>query len=71
MNAYTRILAKKYPTFRINCVCPGYVKTDINDNSGIFSIEEGAEHPVRLALLPDDGPTGVFFVLKEVASFVE
>ncbi|KAG5538449.1 hypothetical protein RHGRI_019130 [Rhododendron griersonianum] len=71
MNAYTRILAKKYPTFRINCVCPGYVKTDINDNSGIFSVEEGAEHPVRLALLPDDGPTGVFFVLKEVASFVE
>ncbi|KAE9460111.1 hypothetical protein C3L33_08007, partial [Rhododendron williamsianum] len=71
MNAYTRILAKKYPTFRINCVCPGYVKTDINDNSGIFSVEEGAEHPVRLALLPDDGPTGVFFVLKEVSSFVE
>ncbi|KAG5538446.1 hypothetical protein RHGRI_019127 [Rhododendron griersonianum] len=71
MNAYTRILAKNYPTFRINCVCPGYVKTDINDNSGIFSVEEGAEHPVRLALLPDDGPTGVFFVLKEVASFVE
>jgi len=71
MNAYTRILAKKYPTFRINCVCPGYVKTDINDNSGIFSVEEGAEHPVRLALLPDDGPTGVFFVQKELSSFVE
>ncbi|KAF7137491.1 hypothetical protein RHSIM_Rhsim07G0018300 [Rhododendron simsii] len=65
MNAYTRILAEKYPTFRINCVCPGYVKTDINNNCGIFSVEEGAEHPVRLALLPDDGPTGIFFVLKE------
>ncbi|KAF7113138.1 hypothetical protein RHSIM_RhsimUnG0156800 [Rhododendron simsii] len=71
MNAYTRILAEKYPTFRINCVCPGYVKTDINNNCGIFSVEEGAEHPVRLALLPDDGPTGIFFVLKEVASFVD
>ncbi|KAI8545175.1 hypothetical protein RHMOL_Rhmol07G0021300 [Rhododendron molle] len=71
MNAYTRILAKKYPTFRINCVCPGYVKTDINNNTGILSVEEGAEHPVRLALLPDDGPTGIFFVRKEVASFVE
>ncbi|KAH7864698.1 hypothetical protein Vadar_032751 [Vaccinium darrowii] len=70
MNAYTRILAKKYPTFRINCVCPGYVKTEINDNTGIFSVEEGAEHPVRLALLPDDGPTGVFFFQKEVSSFV-
>ncbi|KAH7863400.1 hypothetical protein Vadar_017034 [Vaccinium darrowii] len=70
MNAYTRILAKKYPTFRINCVCPGYVKTEINGNTGIFSVEEGAEHPVRLALLPDDGPTGLFFVRKEVSSFV-
>ncbi|XP_058223740.1 (+)-neomenthol dehydrogenase-like isoform X2 [Rhododendron vialii] len=70
MNAYTRILAKNYPTFRINCVCPGYVKTDMNNYSGIFSVEEGAEHPVRLAMLPDDGPTGVFFVQKEVASFV-
>ncbi|GLT60628.1 hypothetical protein SLA2020_333860 [Shorea laevis] len=28
MNAYTRILAKKYPGFCINCVCPGFVKTD-------------------------------------------
>ncbi|KAF7138093.1 hypothetical protein RHSIM_Rhsim07G0018600 [Rhododendron simsii] len=71
MNANTRILAKKYPTFRINCVCPGYVKTDINNNYGIFTAEEGAEHPVRLALLPDDGPTGIFFVRKEAASFVE
>ncbi|KAI8545170.1 hypothetical protein RHMOL_Rhmol07G0020900 [Rhododendron molle] len=70
MNAYTRILAKNYPTFRINCVCPGYVKTDMNNYSGIFSVEEGAGHPVRLAMLPDDGPTGVFFVQKEVASFV-
>ncbi|KAG5538438.1 hypothetical protein RHGRI_019121 [Rhododendron griersonianum] len=71
MNAYTRILAKKYPTFRINYVCPGYVKTNINNNTGRCSVEEGAEHPVRLALLPDDGPTGVFFVQKEVSSFVE
>jgi len=70
MNANTRILAKTYPTFRINCVCPGYVKTDINNNTGIYSVEEGAEHPVRLALLPDDGPTGVFFVQKEASSFV-
>ncbi|KAL5565594.1 hypothetical protein UlMin_028758 [Ulmus minor] len=69
MNAYTRILAKKYPSFRINCVCPGYVKTDINDNSGILSVEEGAESPVRLALLPNDGPSGLFFVRSEVSSF--
>ncbi|KAL7238578.1 hypothetical protein ACSBR2_004635 [Camellia fascicularis] len=69
MNAYTRFLAKKYPTFRINCVCPGYVKTDINNNNGILSTEQGAECPVKLALLPDEGPSGLFFVCNELSSF--
>ncbi|KAK6162386.1 hypothetical protein DH2020_002227 [Rehmannia glutinosa] len=57
--------------FRINCVCPGYVKTDITYNTGVLTVEEGAESPVRLALLPDDGPSGLFFVRKEVSSFEE
>ncbi|KAL0464763.1 UNVERIFIED_CONTAM: (+)-neomenthol dehydrogenase [Sesamum latifolium] len=71
MSAYTRILAKKYLNFRINCVCPGFVKTDINFYTGNLTPEEGAESPVRLALLPDDGPSGQFFVMKEVSSFEE
>ncbi|KAJ4980091.1 hypothetical protein NE237_010871 [Protea cynaroides] len=69
INAYTRILAKKIPALRINCVCPGYVKTDINFNTGIFTVEEGAVGPVKLALLPDDGPSGLFFFQKEVCTF--
>ncbi|XP_018858487.1 (+)-neomenthol dehydrogenase-like isoform X1 [Juglans regia] len=69
VNAYTRILAKKYPSFCINCVCPGYVKTDINGNTGILPVEEGAAKPVRLALLPDGSPSGMFFVRQEVSSF--
>ncbi|GFP93028.1 (+)-neomenthol dehydrogenase [Phtheirospermum japonicum] len=69
MNAYTRFLANKYPGFRINCVCPGYVKTDGNFNTGGLSVEEGAESLVRLALLPDDGPSGLFFFRHEVTSF--
>ncbi|PHT40593.1 Short-chain dehydrogenase/reductase 2b [Capsicum baccatum] len=69
MNAYSRIMAKKHPSIQINCVCPGFVKTDINYNRGILSIEEGAESPVRLALQPDDGPSGLFFDRKEVSSF--
>ncbi|KAG6663450.1 short-chain dehydrogenase/reductase 2b-like isoform X2 [Carya illinoinensis] len=68
MNAYTRILAQKYPSFCINCVCPGYVKTDINGNTGILPVEEGAASPVRLALLPDGSPSGMFFVRQEVSS---
>ncbi|KAF7113139.1 hypothetical protein RHSIM_RhsimUnG0156900 [Rhododendron simsii] len=71
LNSYTRTLAKKYPTFRINCVCPGFVKTDLTNNNGKLGAEKGAESVVMLALVPDDGPSGLFFDRKEVASFVE
>ena len=69
LNAYTRILAKKFPNMCINCVHPGYVKTDINWNTGTMSVEEGARGPVMLALLPDGGPTGCYFDRTEVAEF--
>ena len=32
VNAYARIVAKSYPTLLINCVCPGFVKTDMTCN---------------------------------------
>ncbi|XP_075670626.1 short-chain dehydrogenase/reductase 1-like [Castanea sativa] len=70
LNAYTKILAKRYPSFCINCVCPGFVKTDINWNTGKVPIEEGAAHPVRLALLPKGGPSGLFFVQQELSPFL-
>ncbi|XP_019180583.1 PREDICTED: (+)-neomenthol dehydrogenase-like isoform X2 [Ipomoea nil] len=69
VNAYTRILAQKCPNFRINCVCPGYVKTDMTVHVGMFTPEEGAENIVKLALLPDDGPSGFFFCQKNVMAF--
>ncbi|KAK7292631.1 hypothetical protein RJT34_15482 [Clitoria ternatea] len=65
VNGYTRMLAKKFPHFRINCLCPGFVKTDINQNFGLLSIDEGAENPVRLALLPDNAPSGLFYSKDE------
>lgn len=71
MNAYTRLLAKKYPSFRVNSVCPGYVRTDMNYNTGVFTVEEGAECAVMAALLPDNGPSGCFIVRKQVSSFEE
>ncbi|TMW87034.1 hypothetical protein EJD97_020508 [Solanum chilense] len=67
--AYTRILATKYPNFRINSVCPGYCKTDVNANTGNLTAEEGAESFVKLALLPNDGPSGLFFYRQEVTLF--
>ncbi|XP_021817008.1 (+)-neomenthol dehydrogenase-like isoform X2 [Prunus avium] len=69
VNAYTRILANKYPSFYINAVSPGFVKTDLSFNTGILTIDEGAESLVRLALLPNGGPTGHYFSRKEVTLF--
>lgn len=69
LNAYTRILAKKYPSFCINAVCPGYVKTDLNYHTGYLTVDEGGESVVRVALLPNGGPSGLFFSQNEVAPF--
>ena len=46
---------------KVNAVSPGFVATDMNQHSGVLTVEEGAAGPVRLALLPPDGPSGVFF----------
>lgn len=69
VSAYTRIIAKSYPRIIANSVCPGYVKTDINYNTGILSVEEGAKGPVMLALLPDGSPSGQFYNQTELSSF--
>jgi NAD(P)-dependent dehydrogenase (short-subunit alcohol dehydrogenase family) len=46
---------------KVNSAGPGYTKTDLNDNQGTQTVEEGAAEAIRLALLPADGPTGGFF----------
>ncbi|KAI4347643.1 hypothetical protein L6164_008436 [Bauhinia variegata] len=69
LNAYTRVLAKKYPSFCINAVCPGYIKTDLTYNTGVLTVDEGAEAVVRLALLPHSGPSGLFFSRSEERPF--
>ncbi|KAL8244887.1 hypothetical protein R6Q59_011145 [Mikania micrantha] len=74
INAYTRILARKYPSFRINTVNPGFTKTAMTHYQGIYTPDEAAKGPVRLALIPDEGPTGRgnkgigFEICKQVAS---
>ncbi|BFV55605.1 SDR family oxidoreductase [Kitasatospora sp. CMC57] len=45
----------------INAACPGYVATDLNGFRGVRTPQQGAAIAVRLATLPDDGPTGRFF----------
>jgi (+)-neomenthol dehydrogenase len=69
LNAYTRVLAKKYPNIAINAVTPGFVKTDLNGNTGVLTVEEGAKGPVMLALMSEGGPSGLFFDRTEVSTF--
>lgn len=69
VNAYTRIIASKYPSFQVNCIHPGLVKTDMTCNAGNKTAEEGARAPVMLALSPDGGPSGFFFDEMNVSSF--
>ena len=45
----------------INAACPGFVATDLNGFRGVRSPEQGAAVAIRLATLPDGGPTGSFF----------
>ncbi|KAL4633869.1 hypothetical protein ACB092_04G154300 [Castanea dentata] len=69
LNAYTRVLAKKYPTVAINAVSPGFTKTDLNYNAGVLTTEEAAKGPVMLALMRDSKPSGLFFDKTEVSTF--
>jgi NAD(P)-dependent dehydrogenase (short-subunit alcohol dehydrogenase family) len=45
---------------KVNSADPGYCATDLNEHAGFRTAEQGARIAVRLALLPDDGPSGEF-----------
>ncbi|MEU4046083.1 SDR family oxidoreductase [Streptomyces antibioticus] len=63
LNALTVQYAKELSgtNVLINNACPGYVATDLNGFSGTQTPEQGAAIAIRLATLPDDGPTGRLF----------
>ncbi|MFI9650183.1 SDR family NAD(P)-dependent oxidoreductase [Streptomyces sp. NPDC052040] len=63
LNAVTVQYAKELTgtNILINNACPGYVATGLNGFSGTQTPEQGAAIAIRLATLPDDGPTGQLF----------
>jgi (+)-neomenthol dehydrogenase len=70
LNSYSRLLARRHPELRFNCAHPGYVKTDMTRQTGLLTPAEGAANLVKVALLPEGGPTGAFFALGQEAPFV-
>ena len=67
LNALTRLMASAVDEskIKINTADPGWVRTDMGGSSASRSVEEGADTPVWLATLPDDGPSGGFFYSRE------
>lgn len=62
LNALTRALVRDLPAgVKINACHPGWVATRMGGADAPRTVEEGADTPVWLAMLPDDGPTGGFF----------
>ncbi|RYZ54040.1 MAG: SDR family oxidoreductase [Chitinophagaceae bacterium] len=44
---------------KVNAAGPGFTATALNNFQGVETLEQGARHPIRVAL-DENGPTGVF-----------
>ena len=64
LNAVTRTLAAELAgtNIKVNAMSPGWVRSDMGGASAPRSPEQGADTAVWLATLPDDGPSGGFFM---------
>ena len=63
LNAVTVSYANelRHTPIKVNAADPGYCATDLNGHSGPRTPAQGAAAAIRLATLPDDGPTAGFF----------
>jgi NAD(P)-dependent dehydrogenase (short-subunit alcohol dehydrogenase family) len=67
LNAFTVHLAQalRGTKIKVNSADPGWVKTDMGGPGAMLELSEGGKTSVRLATLPDDGPTGGYFHLEQ------
>lgn len=63
LNAVTVQYARHFAgtNILVNAACPGLVATDFTGFQAPRTPQQGAATPIRLATLPDGGPTGSFF----------
>lgn len=67
LNSFTVHLAHELrdTKIKVNSAHPGWVKTDMGTDAAPMEIVDGAKTSVRLATLPDDGPTGAYIHLDQ------
>jgi NAD(P)-dependent dehydrogenase (short-subunit alcohol dehydrogenase family) len=67
LNGLTALIARDVnnDNILVNSACPGWVRTDLGGHQAPRSPEQGADTPVWLATLPDNGPSGGFFRDRE------
>lgn len=67
LNSFTIHLAHELAgtKIKVNSADPGWVKTEMGGKGAVMEVVDGAKTSVRLATLPEDGPTGGFFHLEE------
>lgn len=68
LNALTRIVAAEVRGYniKVNSACPGWVRSDMGGDHAPRSLEQGAATVVWLATLPDQGPSGGFYMDQKV-----
>jgi len=67
LNSFTIHLAHELAgtSIKVNSAHPGWVKTDMGTDAAPMEIPDGAKTSVWLATLPEDGPSGGFFHMKD------
>jgi len=71
LNSMTAILASELTgsNILVNTMNPGWVRTDMGGKNATRSVERGADTAIWLATLPDNGPSGKFFLDRKEISW--